>query len=79
MLLGTLAATILESALTAKGLPSIAYKFFNKITSGGTVKNKIISNKQLADKLHKPIIRKFEEKKYTQSFIDNIWGAEICS
>ena len=37
----------------------MVYKFFDKKTSGGTVKNKIMSNKQLAEELHKPIIRKF--------------------
>ena len=37
----------------------MVYKFLDKKTSGGTVKNKIMSNKQLAEELHKPIIRKF--------------------
>ena len=41
----------------------MAYKFFDKKTSGGTVKNKIISNKELAAELYKLIIRKFEERK----------------
>ena len=31
-------------------------------TSGSSIKN--ISNKELAEELHKPIIRKFNEKKY---------------
>ena len=43
------------------GLASMVYNFFVKKTSGGTVKNKIISNKELADELHKSIIRKFEK------------------
>ena len=34
-----------------------------KRTSGGTVKNKIISNKELAEELPKPITKKFEEGK----------------
>ena len=50
----------------------MVYKFFNKKSSGGTVKNEIISNKELAE-LHKPIIRKFEERKVNSPFIDNIW------
>ena len=41
---------------------SIVYKFFDKKNSGGTVKNEIISNKELAEELHKPLIRKFNEK-----------------
>ena len=37
-------------------LASILYTFFDKKTSGGTVKNENISNKELAEELHKPII-----------------------
>ena len=47
------------------GLASMVYKFFNEKTSGGTVRNEIISNKKLAEELHKPIIRKFEKNKHT--------------
>ena len=58
----------------------MVYKFFDKntaslvdkSTSGGTIKNEIISNKELAEKLHKPIIRKFNKRKVHSSFIDNI-------
>ena len=32
-----------------------------KKTSGETLKNEIISNKELTQELHKPIIRKFEK------------------
>ena len=45
-----------------RGHTSMVYKFFDKKTSGGTVKNKIIPNKELAEELHKPIIRLFEKK-----------------
>ena len=41
----------------------MVYEFFNKKTSGGTVKNKNISNKELVGELHKPIIRKFSKRK----------------
>ena len=44
-------------------LTSKVYKFFNKKTSGETVKNDIISNKELAEQLHKPIIKKIEKRK----------------
>ena len=30
---------------------------------------------ELAEKLPKPIIRKFEKRKVHSSFIENIWGA----
>ena len=45
-----------------RGLASTVYWFFDKKSSGGTVKNAIFSSKELAEKLHKPIIRKFEKK-----------------
>ena len=51
-------------------------KFFHKKTSGGAVKSKIMQNQQLAEELHKPIVRKFEKRKVHSSFIDNIWVAE---
>ena len=40
----------------------MVYKFFVKETSRGAVKNKIISNKELAEELQKPIIKKCEKK-----------------
>ena len=58
-------------------LALMVYKLFDKKTSGGTVKNEIISNKELAKELHKPIIRKFEKRKVHSSFIDNIWGTDL--
>ena len=40
----------------------MVYKFFDKKGSGGTVKNENISKKELAEELHKPIIRNFKKK-----------------
>ena len=57
-----------------RGLPSMVYKFFDKKTVGGAIKNKNMSNKELAEELHKPVIRKFNKRKVHSSFIDNIWG-----
>ena len=37
-----------------------------------------MQNKELAEELHKPNIRKFEKRKVHSSFIDNIWGADIA-
>ena len=45
------------------GLTSLVYKLFDKKASGGTVKNENISNKKLAEELHKLIIRTFKERK----------------
>ena len=53
-------------------------QFFDKKASDGTVKYENISNKELAEELHKQIIRKFEKRKVHSSFIDNIWGPDIA-
>ena len=60
-----------------RGLTSMVYKFFDKKSSGsGIINNK--QNIQLADELHKPIIRKFKKRKVYSSFRDNIWGADLA-
>ena len=61
-----------------RGLTSMVYKFFDKKTIGGTVKNENISNKELAEELHKSIIRKFNKRKVHSPFIDNIWSADLA-
>ena len=57
---------------------SIVYKVFDKKTSDNSIKNEIISNKELAEELRKPIIRKFNKRKVQSPFIDNIWGADLA-
>ena len=61
-----------------KDLASMVYKVFDKKTSGSAVKSEIMSNQQLAEELHKRIIKKFENRKVHLSFIDNIWGADLA-
>ena len=69
-----------------RGLASMVYKFFDKRTKGSGVTmlaNKsdiksIPQNEQLADELHKPIIRKFKKRKVYSSFKDNIWAADLA-
>ena len=63
------------------GLTSMGYKFFDKKISGGIVENEIMSNKYLAEELHKSIIKKCNGTKVHSPFIDNIWGADqlICN
>ena len=39
------------------------FNFFDKKTSGGSIKNKNISNTEFTVELHKPIIRKFKKRK----------------
>ena len=54
----------------------MAYKFFDKKSSGRGIANE--SNYQLANDLHKPIIRKFKKRKVYSSFRDNIWGVDLA-
>ena len=72
-----------------RGLASMVYKFFGlKVASpdkkavGSGVKRvntKITpQNEQLAEELHKPIIRKFKKRKLYSTFKDNIWGVDLA-
>ena len=58
-----------------RGLASMVYKFFDKKSSGSGIANE--PNYQLANELHKPIIRKFKKRKVYSSFRDNIWGVDL--
>ena len=62
-----------------RDLASMVYIFFDKKTSGEAIKNENISNKELAEELHKPIIRKFKKRKVHSSFIDKTWGADLAN
>ena len=61
-----------------RGLASMVYKFFDKKSKGSGIsallanKSANESNYQLANELHKPIIRKFKKRKVYSSFRDNI-------
>ena len=60
-----------------KGLASMVYKFFDKKSSGsGITTNEF--NYQLANELHKPVIKKFKKRKVCSSFKDNIWGVNLA-
>ena len=64
-----------------RGLAAMIYKFFDKKTkgSGVTLANKSIpQNEQLAEELHKPIIRKFKKGEVYSAFKDNIWAADLA-
>ena len=61
-----------------RGLASMVYKFFGKNTSSGAVKNEDMSNKKLAEKLHKQMIGKLKNQKVFSSFIGHIWGADLA-
>ena len=59
-----------------RGLASMVYKFFEKKFSGSGIANE--PNYQLANELHKPIIKKFKKRKVYSSFRDNIWGVDLA-
>ena len=65
-----------------RGLASMVYKFFDKKSKGSGEKHvntKLIpQNQQLAEEIHKPIIRKFEERKVYSAFKDNIWTVDLA-
>ena len=42
------------------------------------IKNENMSNKELAEELHKPIIRNSRKRKVHSTFIDNIWRADLA-
>ena len=60
-----------------RGLASMVYKFFDSKVSRSGAK-RIHENKQLANELHEPIIRKFEKRKVYSTFKDNIWGVDLA-
>ena len=60
-----------------RGLASMVYKFFDKKSEGSGV-NTTRQNQQLAEELHKPIIKKIEKRKVRAAFKDNIWSADLA-
>ena len=65
-----------------RGLASMVYIFFDRKTKGSgvtTLANKYIpQNEQLAEELHKPIIRKFKKRKVYSAFKNYIWTADLA-
>ena len=56
-----------------RALASMAYKFFSKKTGSG-----VSANEQLAEELHKTVIKKFKRRKVYARFKDNIWTADLA-
>ena len=59
-----------------RGLASMVYKFFDKKSTGSGITNE--SNYQLANELHKPIIKKIKKRKVYSSNRDNIWSVDLA-
>ena len=72
-----------------RGLVSMVYKCFDKKSKGAGLKENqgnflqnsrnLLANLQLANALHKPIIRKFKKRKVYSSFKENIWGVDLAN
>ena len=54
----------------------MVYKSFDKKSSRSGVANE--PNYQLANELHRQIIKKFKKRKVYSSFRDNIWGVDLA-
>ena len=64
-----------------RALASMVYKFFDKKTGSGAIttsKLGISVNEQLAEELHKLVIKKFKRRKVYARFKDNIWAADLA-
>ena len=59
-------------------LASLVYKFSDKKSYDSGIKNENISNKELAEELHKPIIRNFNKRKVHSPFTDNSCGEDLA-
>ena len=59
-----------------RGLASMVYKFFDKKSMGSGIARE--SSSILADELHKPVIKKFNNRKVYSQFKDNIWGVDLA-
>ena len=60
------------------GLASMVYKFFDTKSKESGIKNEIKQNQQLANELHKPIIRKFKRRKVYVSSFDSSWDVDLA-
>ena len=61
-----------------RGLASIVYNFFDKKSKGSGVNIDMMHNEQLAEELHKPIIRNFKKRTVYFGSKDNISGADLA-
>ena len=70
-----------KNGKVARTNASMVNNFFDKKSSGCGIKSEIMPNQQLAEELHKPIITKFKNEKYTHP-LKTVFGLlifEICN
>ena len=59
----------------------MVYKFFDKKTRSGVIATSKVGvsvNEQIAEELHKPVIKKFKRRKVYARFKDNIWAVDLA-
>ena len=70
-----------------RGLASMVYKFLDERTKGSGLKSdnrflkydkQLLENKELAEELHKPIIKNFKRRKVYSTFKDHIWDVDLA-
>ena len=59
-----------------RSLAAMVWKFFNERSKNVTGSK--IENQQLAEELHKPIIRNFKRRKVYSGYKDNVWGIDLA-
>ena len=59
-----------------RGLTSMVYKFFDKKLKGSGINTEVNPGEQLAEELHKPIIRNFKKEQFIQD-LKTIFGVLI--
>ena len=64
---------LLNCDVYQRALASMAHKFLDKKTG-----SEISVNEQLAEKIHKPVIKKFKRRKLYARFKGNIWAADLA-
>ena len=61
-----------------RALASRVYKFSDQKSKGSGIKKEIKENQQLANELHKPVIRKFKKRTVYSSYKGNIWSVDLA-
>ena len=61
-----------------RGLASMVYNVFDKKSKGSDLNMPLEFNEQLAEELHKPVIRNFKKRTVYSRFKDNVWGADLA-
>ena len=62
-----------------RGLAGMVYNFFDKKSASLADKSTMRGNLELANELHKPIIKKFNKRKVYSSYRENIWGVDLAN